>query len=730
MIESLFSIAENGAAGGAAPGANNACVLIVDDDPKVLASLDDLVSLHGYSADSAADGHTAIQRLNAHYFNVVLLDLNLPCTSGLEVLEHVVASGADTMVIVVSGESSADVAVRALRSGAYDFIQKPYAVEQLLKTLANAVRKQRLEAENASIQERLVNSEKLHRYMIESSPDLIYMLDSFGRFTFVNERAETLLGLARSHLIGQHYSTIVYEKDLEFARYAFNERRTGKRAASNVELRLKHRQGAIASKRNLNRTLFVELSAMGMYDAENGGGGRRFKGTYGVVRDISERKRAEEIISFQASHDLLTHLPNRFLFKDRLGLAISQARRSGQTFAIMFLDLDRFKIVNDTLGHLIGDELLQAISKRIMSHLRKGDTLARAGGDEYMILLPQAGQRQAAEEIAHKVLSELRQPFVIEGHELFVTVSIGIALYPEHGENGETLIRRADIAMYQVKARGKDGYELYHDGMNVVLSQYVSLEAGMRKAMQTCQFELYYQPQVDVAKGEIIGMEALIRWRHPARGMLLPMEFIPIAEDSGLIVPIGEWVLKVGCQDIRRWREAGLPHVRLAVNFSALQFAQDTLIDTIIAILKENNLPGEALEIEITENAIMKDMEQTVRKLRELASHGIKVAIDDFGTGYASLSYLRRLPIDTLKLDGSFVQDIAVNGAGVSITTAVASMAQNLSLNLVVEGVENEGQMNYLRSVGCHALQGYVLSPPVPSEAAQKLLLEQPFHKC
>ncbi|HET6726114.1 MAG TPA: EAL domain-containing protein [Gammaproteobacteria bacterium] len=699
-------------------------ILLVEDERRVAESVRELLELYGFCVEAAADGAEAARRLKRDQYDIVLLDLNLPGMSGHDLLDFIVAGRFDTAVIVISGETSGDSGLDALKRGATDYLRKPYAPEQLVRSIENAARKQQLERENAEVESRLIESEKLHRYIVESSPDLIYMLDKDGRFSFVNSRIETLLGYRKSELIGMHYSAIVYDADQEYSRFLFNDRRTGDRAAHNIELRLKCRDGA--GRLAHQRYLPVEINAMGMYRPGDAPAPERFRGTYGIARDISERKRAEELINFQASHDLLTRLPNRFLFKDRLALAVSQARRTPQTFAIMFLDLDRFKMVNDTLGHLIGDQLLQTVSKRILGCLREGDTLARAGGDEYMLLLPQAGRRSDAAEVARKILAALRQPFIVGDNELFVTVSIGLALYPEHGENPDTLIRRADIAMYEAKGRGKDAYEFYRDDMSAVITDYVSLESGMRRALESNQFDVYYQPQVDVSTGRVTAMEALVRWRHPTRGLLAPGEFIPIAEESGLIVPLGEWVLRRACADMAEWRREKLPEVRVAVNFSTLQFEQEGLVQTIVSVLDEFGLPGTALEVEITENLIMKDMEKTVPRLRELSAHGIRIAVDDFGTGYASLSYLRRLPIDTLKLDNSFVNDIHAGGSGTSITSAIASMADSLDLNLIAEGVETEQQMNYLRSIGCNEMQGFMLSPPLSAEAAKRFVMRDP----
>lgn len=698
----------------------HARILIVEDELRVMQSLKELLELHDYDVDTAAGSQDAIKQLKTHHYDVALLDLQLPRMQSRKVLDYVGAGGWPTAVIALSGEASADRAVDALKRGAYDFLRKPYAPEQLIKAIDDASRKRRCRQDNAAMEARLLKSEKLHRYIVESSPDLIYMLDTNGRFTFVNSRIESLLGFRKPELLGVHYSTLVYESDEDLSRYVFNERRTGARASRNVELRLKRRGDR--QQEFGEDYLTVEINSAGMYGGVANGTPAAFKGTYGLARDISDRKKVEAIVSFQASHDLLTRLPNRFLFKDRLALAISQAHRNPQTFAIMFLDLDRFKFVNDTLGHVIGDQLLQSASKRILACLREGDTLARAGGDEYMLLLPQAGHRDDAAEVAKKVLDALRRPFLVDGRELFVTISVGIALYPEHGENPETLIRRADIAMYEAKSRGKNTYEFYSHDMPMAVPGYAFLEDDIREALSANQFTLYYQPQIDVASGKVTGVEALLRWQHPTRDLLEPAEFISAAEDSGLIIAIGEWVLRKACEEISGWRAEGLPPVRLAVNFSARQFEQADFAATVLRVLDEYKLPGEALEIEIIESAIIKDYEETARKLRDLSRRGVRIAVDDFGTGYASLGYLRRLPVDTLKLDYSFVHDIHTTSAGTSITSAIASMAESLALNLIAEGVETEVQMNYLRSIGCDVMQGFMLSPPLPADAAKQFI--------
>lgn len=697
-------------------------ILVVDDEPRLRESLVELIAQHGYEVHAASGGREAVSQLAAQAFDLLLLDLRMPDMTGIEVMESINSRGIDVTVIVVSGDSSFDGAIGVLRQGAYDYVKKPYAPEELLRTVENAAHKRRLEQENGSMQARLAESEKLHRYIVNSSPDIIYMLDPEGRFTFLNERVETLLGYRVDDLIGKHYSAVLHDEDVEQANYRFNERRTGERASRNVELRLKCRDGMRAPRYFDTSELPIEMSAMGVYARTESGGRGQFLGTYGVARDITDRKKAEEIISYQANHDLLTGLPNRTLLKDRLSLAISHSRRNDQSLAVLFLDLDRFKLINDTLGHVAGDELLQSVSARLKDCLREGDTLARVGGDEFMLLLPEVRTDEDSARVAEKIIQVLKQPFVIDGHDVFVSVSIGVAIYPRDGKTLDSLIKNADIAMYHIKERGKDGVQFFSQHMNATLSRYLSLESGMRKALELNQFRVYYQPQVDVASGQIVGLEALIRWQHPTRGLLPPMEFVPLAEESGLIVPIGEWLLRTACEEIARWRRAGLPAVRIAVNLSALQVEQPHFVDRVIAVLDQFELPGSVLELEITENVIMKDMDIVVQKLRQLSGRGIRIAIDDFGTGYSSLSYLRKLPIHTLKIDRSFVHDIRHGSGDGSIVTAIVAMAKGLRLKLIAEGVEHTAQLEYLRALGCHEMQGYLFSRPLEAGQARRLI--------
>jgi diguanylate cyclase (GGDEF)-like protein/PAS domain S-box-containing protein len=696
-------------------------ILVVDDEPLLCESIKATLGAQGYEMQFALSGQAALAEIRRQLYDLVLLDLHMPDMHGIQVLDFIRDRNLEALVIVISGDSSIESAIAALRSGAHDFLRKPYQPEELLKRVENSLKRRRLEQENAAILRQLEQSERWHRYLVNSSPDLIYTLDQEGRFTFVNDRAHTLLGYSKDELIGQPWWTLVHEEDLAQVRHLFNERRTGERAVRNVEVRLQCKDRQKRPRLIENRLVHVELNAMGMYEGGDTRFPGRFLGTYGVAKDISDRKRAEEMVTYQAYHDLLTGLPNRVLFKDHLGLAIAQARRSGGIVAVMVLDLDRFKLVNENLGHVVGDELLLNAGSRLRSCLRQGDTLARLGGDEFALLLPQVNSAEDVTLIAHKALAALDAPFHIDNHELFAKASIGISLFPRDGETIGSLLKNADVAMYHAKAKGRNRYELYSHTMNAAGSERLSMESELRRAIERKELVAFYQPQIDVKDGRVSGFEALARWRHPTRGLLAPSEFIAVAEETGLIVPIGEWMLDAACAQARRWRQQLDHTMRVAVNLSALQVEQADFVEGVLQILAKHGLDASALELEITESAVMKDMENTIAKLRSLSAKGVKIAIDDFGTGYSSLNYLKKFPIHTIKIDKSFVQDIAREHSA-PIVTAIAAMAKGLRLNLVAEGVETERQMQYLSGLGCDQVQGFLYSPPLDVDEASYFL--------
>ncbi len=706
---------------------NEQNILIVDDDPIVLKSLRDLLALRGIDADTAIGGREAIVCLDQKEYDLVLLDLQMPYVNGHDVMRHIKREQMSASVIVVSGETSFEAARDACSQGAYDFLRKPYATDELVITINNALNEIHLQKQNTLMQDQLRESERLHRYLVNTSPDIIYMLDRDGHFTYINDRIETLLGYNPKELIGKHYSHLVYQRDLEAARYIFNERRVGERASCNVEIRLKYKD---ESSQHLfdSRTLPVELSSVGMYTSENNSRKKSYTGTYGVARDITERKIAEETINFQAHHDLLTNLPNRALLRDRLGLAISQAKREQEMLAVMFLDLDRFKNINDSLGHVIGDELLQQVSTRLKSCIREGDTLARFGGDEFTLLLPKIGNgKEDISKIAQKINEVLKGPFIINGNELYVSASIGISIFPRDGKDMDTLIKHADIAMYHVKDTGKNNFKFYSTDMTTPYFQNLSLETGIHKALENNEFQLVYQPQINIKSGEIVGVEALLRWHNPVHGLITPAEFIPFAEETGMIVEVGHWVLSNACAELKKWRDAGLPEIRMSINMSARQLADKNVIKYVSNVLRDYGIPGHCLEIEITENTIMSDMDSIIHKLKNISKRGVYVAIDDFGTGYSSLSYLHKLPIHTLKIDRTFIKEVNMKHTGKSIINTIAAMGKGLNLNVIAEGVETQQQLDYLQEIDCNEAQGFLFCKPLPGDVISQLLLQEPY---
>ncbi len=700
-------------------------ILLVDDEPRLLSSLYELLRDRDYHLVTASCGAEALAHLEKLQFDLVLLDLRLPDMSGHDIMDFINEKGIDADVIVMSGEVGIDAAIGALKRGAYDYLRKPYSREELLKTVANALQQRRLEAANLHIASQLENSEKLYRYLVDSSPDIIYTLNHEGRFTFVNDRAYQLLGFAREDLIGKHYSILVHEEDLERARYAFNERRVDERASRNVELRLKCHAGGSADRTFNNTLMTISLNSIGMHIPDNEVTKLEFFGTYGVARDITDRKRAEELISYQAYHDILTDLPNRMLFKDRLGLAVIQAKRKMTELAVMFIDLDRFKLVNDTLGHVKGDELLQQASVRLKECLRRGDTLARQGGDEFTIVLPELRDREDAKHIADKFLECLQKPFDLDGHQVHISASIGIAVYPTDGESIDELLRHADIAMYQVKALGKNGHSFYHNSMLDVSHQKIALEQSLRKALEQNELEMHYQPQMDVITGRIIGAEGLMRWNHPQRGLLTAGEFLPFAEENGLMLPISDWMIGALCRDMLQWNASGNEAIRLSLNLSPQYLDRGDFFEKMRGALVRYGISPAQIEVEITENICIRNPQYAIEQLNKLCQLGVSVAIDDFGTGYSSLSYLHRFPIHTIKIDQSFVKEIHDEHGHYPVILAIISIARGLGLHLIAEGVETDVQARYLKANGCLTMQGYLYHRPIPLSQFIGLLGEQ-----
>lgn len=457
--------------------------------------------------------------------------------------------------------------------------------------------------------------------------------------------------------------------------------------------------------------------------------GGAIAGVIGVIRDVTERKAAEQQVEYQAYHDALTGLANRRLFQEHLSLALALAQRRQKSVAVLFLDLDHFKVVNDSLGHSVGDEMLRQVAMRLKGAVREGDTVARVGGDEFTIVLQDLSRRDDAAEVAQKVLRTVAEPMEASGHRLYATTSIGITLSPDDGLDAETLLKNADAAMYRAKAEGRNNYQMSSEELSAQTRERMVVQSGLHHALEASQFELLYQPQVDIETRKAVGMEALLRWNHPQRGVILPEEFVPIAEERGLILPIGEWVLREACRAARRFQDRGLPFFRVSVNLSVRQLRDPGLLALIASAISEAGIDARVLELEITETVAMEDVVLTMSTLGRLREAGVSIAIDDFGTGHSSLSYLKRFPIDALKIDKGFVADLPDKFEDAAIVSSVIQLANGLGLRVVAEGVEKREQLDFLNESGCREVQGYYFSYPVPLEAMEALVFEteEPF---
>ena len=443
-----------------------------------------------------------------------------------------------------------------------------------------------------------------------------------------------------------------------------------------------------------------------------------------VATDISGRKKDEERLEFLANYDELTGLPNRRTFDQRLDYALAHARRYGKQLAVAYIDLDRFKIINGTLGHAAGDSLLRDAAGRLRGCLRESDSVARLGGDEFAVLITEFAQKQEVVGVAQKLLGAVAGPYLLSGQECHITASIGISSYPDDGKDAQTLAKNADIAMYHAKELGKNNFQCYSAQMNVYSFDRLALESSLRHALERNEFLLHYQPKVDVRSGNIVGTEALVRWQHPDMGMIAPAQFIPVAEETGLIVPLGAWVLRTACAQNRKWQRQGFPHLRVAVNLSPRQFRQENLVRQVARILHETGLDAGSLELEITESMVVQDLGQAVKILTELRAMGVSLSIDDFGTGYSSLAHFMSFPIDSVKIDRSFIQDLPVAADAAAITRAIIVIAGSLKLKVVAEGVESKEQLDFLREHKCPEIQGYYFSRPLPSHEIAGMLRE------
>ncbi|MGJ7913001.1 sensor domain-containing protein [Neobacillus sp. LXY-1] len=549
--------------------------------------------------------------------------------------------------------------------------------------------------ENYRIQTLIIEAENKYRSLVENSQVGVYILHN-RKIVYVNPYLCKLTGYSLEELHGMNLSNIIMPDDQVKVDENIKKLYLNKGTGTVTKFRVKGKYG---------NPIYVE--GYGSKVANHGK-----DSIIGTVIDVTEKVNSEKIIRHMAYHDQLTNLPNRYYLKEKMGEVIENAEKNNSHFAVIFLDLDRFKAVNDNLGHEIGDKLLMDIAERLKGCVSKKDIISRYGGDEFAILLPEKSSNCAA-KVSQIILNSLSQPYYLNHHEIFVTPSIGISMYPIHGSDFDQLIKNADLSMYYAKSLGKNNYQFFNDSLENDSKNELDYERELRKALERNEFVLYYQPQINMETNEIIGAEALIRWQHPEKGMIPPAEFIPIAEESGLIIPIGEWVLKSACLQNKKWQEEGMPPFTMAVNISAKQFFQSNLPEIVKRTLVETGLEPKYLELEITESMTM-NVERAISMLLELKKIGVKISIDDFGTGYSSLYYLKKFPIDKLKVDQSFIRDCINDVHDETIVKTIISMAKNLKLQVIAEGVETKEHVSFLLNQMCNEAQGYFYSKPVP----------------
>jgi diguanylate cyclase (GGDEF)-like protein/PAS domain S-box-containing protein len=636
----------------------------------------------------------------------VLVDLFLPDSRGIETFDKLFQAAPQIPILVLIASDDEDIAKLAVQHGAQDFLLKcrldnywlPKALRSMVERAANG--------------DALFKEKERAEVTLNSIGDAVMSTDEWCCVTYLNVVAENLTGWLGTEAAGRPLEEVFHIIDATTREPVANPMALAIRENRTVGLTpnclLVRRDGVEAA---------IEDSAAPIHDRRG-----QVTGAVMVFHDVSTARALSLRMSYLAQHDGLTELPNRLLLNDRLAQSMALVHRRQQKLALLFLDLDHFKHVNDSLGHAIGDRLLQSVAKRLHACVRSSDTVSRQGGDEFVILLSQVMHAQDAGISADKILLALSKPHRIDEHDIHITASIGIVTYPDDGTEAQVLLKNADFAMYQAKDSGRSNYQFFQSDLNVTAIERQAIDNGLRHAIERDELVLHYQPKVNLAMGAISGVEALIRWRHPLRGLLYPSQFISVAEEFGLIVPIGKWVLREGCRQAKAWQDSGLPPIQIAINVSAVELRARNFVEGVRTILKETGLEPRYLELELTETFLMQDTKSTAVVLEALKDMGVQLALDDFGTGYSSLSYMRHFPIDTLKIDQSFVRNLATDADDASIVSAVINMGSSLHMRVVAEGIETQEQLAMLREQRCPEGQGFYFSRPVIAEGIVSLL--------
>ncbi|KQQ36184.1 motility regulator [Duganella sp. Leaf126] len=708
-------------------------VLIVEDTPASLKLLSDLLTEAGYAVRQAPNGELALWTAQSRPPELILLDVRMPGIDGFEVCRRLKESPQlrQVPVIFLSAQHDTDDKVRGFALGAVDFIAKPFQAEEILArtdahvrlgraqnalALERATLEQRVAERTAElareVEQRRANEEfmRLSARVFEATRDAIVVTDPQANIVATNPAFTQISGYTREEVLG-HSITMLHAGEQDAANLA---------AIVQAVVHSGHWSGELLARRKNGETYPGLLSASTLRNEAG-----EVTNHVALFLDITERKAEQHLIDFLSHHDALTGLPNRLLARQRFEQALAGARRDGRCVSVLCLDLDRFRSINDSYGHEVGDKALQVVSHFLTEAVREGDIVTRQGGDEFQIVVQDDAELGATVALAQKILAGLRRELVIDGQQIMVTASIGIAVSLTDGDSFDELVRNADTALYRAKETGRDNYAFFTERMDAAIRDKLAIQSQLRGAIARNEFEVHYQPQMSLHDGKLAGAEALLRWNNAVLGRVPPNRFIPLAEEYGLVNSIGDWVLESVCAQIRVWQDQGLGEIKVAVNLAASQFANDATVPYVESTLRRFGIAPSCLGLEITEGTVMGDPDKAVAALHRLKDIGVSISLDDFGTGYSSLGYLKRFPIDTLKIDKSFVDDVTTSASDAAIALSVISLAHNLNMQVIAEGVETREQVQFLTERGCDEMQGYFFSRPVSADEFTALLRER-----